>query len=104
MSALTPQGQHIHVPYAQVGLFRRWLGNMCGWWGADDPAFKSHTYGGDNYLTARILEYGYSVDAVDGVRVKDIVARDGLRQHNVAKEQETTGRGGGYYARFPTPP
>lgn len=104
MSALTPDGRHIHVPYAQVGLFRRWLGNLCGWWGADDTAFKSHTYGGDNYLTARILEYGYSVDAVTDVRVKDIVARDGLREINISKEKETIENGGGYYARFPIPP
>lgn len=104
MSALTPTGEHIHVPYAQVGLFRRWLGDLCGWWGADDPAFKSHTYGGDNYLSARIIEYGYSVDAVADVRVKDIVARDGLREINITKEKETLEQGGGYYQRFPIPP
>lgn len=104
MSALTPDGKHVHVPYAQVGLFRRWLGAMAGWWGANDPEFKSHTYGGDNYLTARILEYGYSVDAVKDVRVKDIVARDGLREINTHKEREMTESGGGYYKRFPVPP
>lgn len=104
MSALTPDGKHVHVPYAQVGLFRRWLGDLCGWWGADDEAFKSHTYGGDNYLTARIIEYGYSVDAVQDVRVKDIVARDGLRDLNTRKEIETTQSGGGYYQRYPIPP
>ena len=45
-------GFTIDVPYAQVGLFRRNLGNACDWWGADDPAFPGHTYGGDNYLSA----------------------------------------------------
>lgn len=49
-------GRPVHLPYAQVGLFRRWLGDVCGWWGADDPLFVSHTYGGDNYLSARIAE------------------------------------------------
>jgi glycosyltransferase involved in cell wall biosynthesis len=100
MTATSVDGQMISVPYAQVGLYRRWLGDLCGWWGADDPLFKSHTYGGDNYLTARILEYGYSVDAVAGVRVKDIIAQDGLRDHNTRQDSGPSG----YYARFLTPP
>jgi glycosyltransferase involved in cell wall biosynthesis len=101
MTVLSPEGQQISVPYAQVGLYRRWLGDLCGWWGAADPAFQSLTYGGDNYLTARILEYGYSVDAVAGIHVKDIVANDALRDHNTRQELS---RPSGYYARFPAPP
>lgn len=104
MTVASVEGQQISVPYAQVGLYRRWLGDLCGWWGAHDAAFKSHTYGGDNYLTARILEYGYSVDAVQGIRVKDIVANDGLRERNTQQEIATLRGGGGYYARFPSPP
>lgn len=100
MTVLNREGNPVSAPYAQVGLYRRWLGDLCGWWGADDPAFKSHTYGGDNYLTARIIEYGYSVDAVQGVRVKDIVAHDSLRAHNVRQDSGPSG----YYARFTTPP
>lgn len=46
MTVLSVDGRHISVPYAQVGLYRRWLGDLCGWWGADDPTFVSHTYGG----------------------------------------------------------
>lgn len=98
------QGKPVSIPYAQVGLYRRWLGDLCGWWGANDPLFKSHTYGGDNYLTARIIEYGYSVDAVQGVRVKDIVAADSLRTRNIEHEKHTLEQGGGYYKRFVTPP
>lgn len=98
------QGRPISIPYAQVGLYRRWLGDLCGWWGADDPLFKSHTYGGDNYLTAKIIEYGYTVDAVQGVRVKDIVANDSLRARNIGHEKRTLDEGGGYYKRFVTPP
>jgi glycosyltransferase involved in cell wall biosynthesis len=97
-------GRAVHLPYAQVGLFRRWLGDVCGWWGADDPLFISHTYGGDNYLSARIAEFGYTVDAVEGVRVRDLVAQDGLREHNVTKEDRLTAGGGGYYKRFIAPP
>jgi glycosyltransferase involved in cell wall biosynthesis len=100
MTVANLEGQAISIPYAQVGLYRRWLGDLCGWWGAHDPAFKSHTYGGDNYLTARIIEYGYSVDAVQGVRVKDIIAQDGLREHNTRLDSGPSG----YYARFTTPP
>lgn len=100
MTALSLEGQPISVPYAQVGLYRRWLGDLCGWWGAYDTAFQSHTYGGDNYLTARILEYGYTVDAVQGIRVKDLVAADHLREHNTRQDSGPSG----YYARFITPP
>lgn len=100
MTVRSVEGRDISIPYAQVGLYRRWLGDLCGWWGADDPLFKSHTYGGDNYLTARIIEYGYSVDAVRNVRVRDIVARDDLRAHNTRLDSGPSG----YYARFATPP
>lgn len=98
------EGRPVHMPYAQVGLYHRWLGDVAGWWGADDPQFLSHTYGGDNYLSARLYEYGYTVDAVEGVRVRDLVARDGLRERNVEVEDKLTGSGGGYYSRFPQPP
>lgn len=98
------EGRPVHLPYAQVGLYHRWLGDVCGWWGADDAQFVSHTYGGDNYLSARIAEYGYTIDAVEGVRVRDLVAKDGLRETNAAKENVLTAKGGGYYARFQTPP
>lgn len=100
MTVTSIEGLSISVPYAQVGLYRRWLGDLCGWWGANDPLFKSHTYGGDNYLTARIVEYGYSVDAVQGIRVKDIVALDSLREHNTRQDSGPSG----YYARFTVPP
>ena len=104
MTVRSIDGRDISIPYAQVGLYRRWLGDLCGWWGADDPLFKSHTYGGDNYLTARIIQYGYSVDAVAGVRVKDLVHRDILREMNTQAEIASTRSGGGYYARFTSPP
>lgn len=100
MTVTSVEGTPISIPYAQVGLYRRWLGDLCGWWGANDPAFKSHTYGGDNYLTARIIEYGYSVDAVQGIQVKDIIAQDSLREHNTRQDSGPSG----YYARFTAPP
>lgn len=104
MTVRSVEGEDISIPYAQVGLYRRWLGDLCGWWGAYDPEFKSHTYGGDNYLTARIIEYGYSVDAVQSIRVKDLVYADMLREMNQQHESANIRHGGGYYQRYPTPP
>ena len=75
-------GATVYVPYAQVGMFRRWLGNTIGWWGADDPKFNARTYGADNYLSSKIWELGYSVDRVDGCRIDDSVVDDDLREHN----------------------
>lgn len=92
------RGKDAVVPYAQVGMYRKWLGDKCGWWGANDPNFKARTYGGDNYLSSRIWELGYTVDAVKGVEVEDMVHEDGLRVigrsiGNADSEQ--------YFARFP---
>lgn len=88
-------------PYAQVGLFRGWLGDLVGWWGADDPAFEGHTYGGDNYLSARIYEYGYTIDEVAGCHVHDRIPADDLRSrnHDIELSKESA-----YYRRFPQPP
>lgn len=95
--------QNVSVPYAQVGLYRRFLGNLCGWWGADDPimGWKGATYGGDNFLSAGIYERGYTVDTVDACKVQDGVAADDLRRKNQATEQLNSGA---YYKRYPTPP
>lgn len=101
MQARTPAGNPTATPYAQVGMFRRWLGDLCGWWGADDDMFNGYTYGGDNYLSARIYEYGYTVDAVSDVRVRDIMAQDGLRRHNITQERD---KASPYYERFPAGP
>ena len=77
-------GRNISVYYAQVGMFRRWLGNKVGWWGADDETFTAKTYGGDNYLSSAIWETGYEIHEVDACRAKDAVYADQLRQINVA--------------------
>lgn len=80
--------QPVAIYYAQCGLFRRWLGDMCGWWGSHDTEWgEFHTYGGDNRLSAEIWKRGYNVDAVEGCAVEDRIAPDTLRQHN--HEQET---------------
>ena len=91
----------VNQPYAQVGLFRRALGARAGWWGRDDPQFAGHTYGGDNYLSARLYEMGYTVDAVSACRITDHLESDDLRVRNEAIEAQHPGA---YYERFPTPP
>lgn len=80
--------QPVMLPYAQVGMFRRWLGNYCGWWGDLDPDFPARTYAGDNRLSSKIWELGYTVDSVEGCRVDDSVMDDALRDHNRMQHPE----------------
>lgn len=92
-------GRNTDVIYAQVGMFRKAVGDAAGWWGSRDPLMgEFHTYGGDAYLSARIWELGYTVDAVEGVACTDRVAPDQLRQLNSDVEQRI---GSAYYRRYP---
>lgn len=79
-------GRNVTVIYAQVGLFRKWLGDKVGWWlGENKEMAGSRTYAGDNFLSAKVWELGYSVDAVEGVYIIDHVTEDELRQINRAQ-------------------
>lgn len=99
MPAMSVEGKAVGVTYAQVGMFRRWLGERVGWWGDQDPIMsKARTYGGDNYLSSRIWELGYSVDAVESCAVDDMIPRDGLREKNTSAGSQDSAQ---YYARFP---
>lgn len=92
-------GERVLVNYAQVGMFRRWLGDLAGWWGADDPLMGgARTYGGDNYLSARIWEMGYTVDAVTGCYITDSIYRDELRANNAQGGDRDSQI---FYSRFP---
>ncbi len=91
--------------YAQVGMFRKALGDRVGWWGADDPEMQgARTYGGDSYLSACLWERGYSVDPVDGCFVTELLLkRDPNGQvHGDVLHDSHAGDGSFYYARFPT--
>lgn len=95
-------GQEEYSPYIQCGLVRTFLGRAAGWWGANDPDFPARTYAGDNYMTSRILEMGYTIDRVPGCMVLDKVANDGLRALNQGHPES----GGhpdseAYYKRYP---
>lgn len=82
------RGIPVAVPYAQVGMFRRWLGDVIGWWGADDKQFRARTYAGDNYLSSGVWQVGYTVDAVAGAEVDDTVVNDELRRINGSHIQD----------------
>jgi hypothetical protein len=100
MGATTADGQRTMVAYAQVGMFRRDLGNSAGWWGDTDPVMsQARTYGGDNYLSARIWEMGYSVDPVPQAVVEDHIERDTLRGANAGSGPRDSAL---YYQRYPT--
>ena len=95
-------GSEKSVPYAQVGLFRRWLGERCLWWGSRDEVMQhGHTYGGDNYLSARMYEHGYTIDVVNECQVDDHTAEDDLRATNDRAEKK---RPGVYYSRYKAAP
>jgi len=107
MAARLPDGGQTVVTYAQVGMFRAWLGHDVGWWGDRDPVMgRSPTYGGDNYLSARLWEMGYSIDTVPGVQVTDHIPRDNLRQINIDKQKviDHSPEGQPYRNRFPEGP
>lgn len=102
ITARKDDGSAVSVPYPQVGLIRRWLGDACDWWGGNDEIMSAgHTYGGDSFLGAQIWEHGYSVDTVRECYILDHVEADGLRQRNHEIEQRNPAA---YYKRYATPP
>jgi hypothetical protein len=77
---------HTSVVSAQVGLFRKWLGDKLNWWTGEFGEMQyAAVYAGDNSLSAQIWHYGYSVDPVPECIVEDHVANDELRQINYKK-------------------
>jgi len=79
-------GRQGSVIYAQVGLFRKWLGDRLNWWtGEHEEMLGAGTYAGDNSLSAQIWNKGYTVDEVPECIIEDHVVRDELRQINYEK-------------------
>lgn len=100
MGATDPNGRRTMVTYAQVGMFRREVGNAVGWWGADDPIMSgARTYGGDNFLSSGIWEMGYTVDPVPQAVIEDFIHNDDLRSVNAAIGPKDSSL---YYTRYPT--
>lgn len=83
-------GKRVPLIYAQVGLFRKWLGDKCNWWlGEHEEMLGAQVYGGDNSLSAQIQSYGYSIDELPACKVEDHIADDELRQINYHKGIES---------------
>lgn len=92
-------GTQISGAYAQVGMYRRWLGELAGWWGDNDALMsQARTYGGDDYLSSRIWEMGYTIDPVPGALIIDAIEDDRLRKVNNASGVQDSAL---YYRRFP---
>lgn len=103
----TINGRQTSVPYAQVGMFRKWIGDSVNWWRGNDPRFAAaRIYGGDNLLSANIWQLGYTVEAVEGCRVDDSVHEDELRAINRGKEGQWMANDDSkaYYEIFPNGP
>jgi glycosyltransferase involved in cell wall biosynthesis len=100
-------GVNTTAVYAQVGMYRRWLGDACGWWTGNEPTFDARTYAGDSMLSAKIWEKGYSVDAVDGVAIEDHIYEDELRVINRGDPSKQEGGhpdSKAYYKIYPNGP
>lgn len=90
--------------YGQVCIVPRWLGDKVGWWGA-----ITRTYGGDNELSANVLEAGYKIEPIKCACISDLVVEDELRQVNRGNP-EVIARSGGqhpdttaWYAKWTRP-
>lgn len=102
INAFDPRlNEAVSVPYPQVGMIRRWLGEAAGWWGDQSAMKDGHTYGGDSWLGARIWELGYTVGVVDAARIDDLIPNDSLRETNYRAEQANPGV---FYKAYPNPP
>ncbi len=100
-----PNGEKTMYTYAQVGMFRKALGDAAGWWGWQDAVMQqSRTYGGDSFLSARLWEMGYTVDAVPGCAVTERLLHKTTQGDVVgdALHHQHAPDGRFYYERFPT--
>ena len=70
-------GRQASLPYAQVGIFPKALGDRVGWWGD-----YLHTYGGDNELSSHVYASGYKVTPLPACRIHDSEPQDALRKLN----------------------
>lgn len=81
--ARNAHGQPVGSVYAQVGMYRTPLMQGAGVWGADDPLFGgagAWTYGGDNYLSSKIWEFGYLIATTPLAKITDYVHADETRK------------------------
>jgi glycosyltransferase involved in cell wall biosynthesis len=94
-------GLQFQYPYPQIALIRKWLGDKCDWWGANTGMKEAFTYGGDNWLGAKIVEYGYNVDIVQGAVNNEFYIEDEPRRMNREKHKRDAQI---YFSHFPNWP
>lgn len=81
------QGKQSFLPYGQVCIVPKWLGDHVHWWGSPESfTIKSltppKTYGGDNELSANIYQLGFKVSPIPNARISDHEVDDDLRKIN----------------------
>lgn len=81
-------GKQVSVYYGQVCIIPRWLGDQVGWWGD-----YTHTYGGDNEMSANVLELGLGVVPIECACIHDLRVDDGLRIVNQGDPQHLAAKG-----------
>ena len=85
--AATRDGVHVSVPYGQVCIVPKWLGDKVGWWGN-----YTKTYGGDNELSCNIYELGYKIEPVPCACIHDKMPMDELRIKNTGSVELNKGQ------------
>lgn len=91
-------GLQFQYPYPQIALIRKWLGDKCDWWGANTGMKEAFTYGGDNWLGAKIIEYGYTIDVVKGAVNNEFYIEDEPRRMNRENHKRDAEL---YFSHFP---
>ncbi len=71
-------GRMTSVPYGQKCIIPKWLGDACRWW--ELPGAR--TYGGDNALSARVIEAGWGIAAIPETAIHDALPDDELSRIN----------------------
>lgn len=85
--AATKQGVKVSVPYGQVCIVPKWLGDKVGWWGN-----YTKTYAGDNELSCNVYELGYKIEPVPCACIHDKMPMDELRIKNVGSIELNKGQ------------
>lgn len=91
-------GMRLVVPYGQVCIIPRWLGERLGWW----QDYKS--YAGDTHLGCLVWESGYSCDPLPCSCINDFKFNDALRAKNSVPDGKAHPDSVMWKSRYPTGP
>lgn len=79
MQPAVRDGKQVSVPYGQVCIIPKWLGDKVGWW---DPGVGYHTYAGDTEMSCNVYELGLKIIELESCCIDDFVVKDTLREIN----------------------